>query len=265
MSAKHSLFVSHPETALCRLAPSQRSLLGCLLMSFRRTLARISSRVQRDGCWGLARWLKYRWNEARWERRLGLETGTPVKISHSDAEDYHPTDYQLVERALNHLRIRRDRDVLLDLGCGKGRVLAVACRYPFRRLFGVEVDQDLAQTAEKNLNRLATRRQTPPVTIDHADAAEWPIPDDVSIVFLFNPFYGETFRRAMSNLRRSWQTRLRPLAVLYIQPVQHPDLLANEDWLELSEEINTWPRHDLRLRIYEPNWKKCATTAVTLA
>lgn len=64
------------------------------MMSVRRNVARISSRIQRDGWFGLARWLKYRWNEARWEKRLGLETTITVPIAEQlgrlDAEDYHP-------------------------------------------------------------------------------------------------------------------------------------------------------------------------------
>lgn len=160
------------------------------------------------------------------------------------------------------MRIRHDRDVLIDLGCGKGRVLAVACHYPFRKVMGVELDQDLAEAARNNLHRLAARGTTAPFVVDCADAAAWPIPEEVSIVFLFNPFYGETFRKVLANLRQSWDAQLRPLTVIYLQPVQHPDLLASEDWLDCVNEVDTWPRHDLRLRIYEAVGKKSATTAV---
>lgn len=56
-------------------------------------------------------------------------------------------------------------------------------------------------------------------------AGEFSVPDDVTVVFLFNPFGEETLRRALTNLRASVARKPRPLRILYFAPVHHEAVL----------------------------------------
>ena len=44
-----------------------------------------------------------------------------------------------------------DRDVFVEFGCGKGRVVHQAARRPFRRVVGVEISPVLAEAARSGL------------------------------------------------------------------------------------------------------------------
>src|SRR5215218_10190886 len=50
------------------------------------------------------------------------------------------------------LEVSRD-DVFVDLGCGKGRVLYMAARRPFKRVIGIEWSERFSRIARVNLDR----------------------------------------------------------------------------------------------------------------
>src|SRR5882724_11277495 len=65
----------------------------------------------------------------------------------------------------------------LDVGAGKGRALLLAAELPFRKVIGVELSEDLARVAQKNITiwkRLAHPRAK--IRVMHEDAMEfrWP-------------------------------------------------------------------------------------------
>jgi SAM-dependent methyltransferase len=114
------------------------------------------------------------------------------------------------------------RDVFVDLGSGKGRVVLEAARkYPFRRVIGVEISPRLNEIATANLRRLKGPLQCSRVEFVTADASTWDPPDDLTVAYLYNPFRGELFSAAISRLiglvdRRGW-----PLHLIYINPTEH--------------------------------------------
>lgn len=227
-----------------------------LVVAIPLNIGRLLGSVRRKGVVQTFRFMMYRWTEWRWEKSLGLRTRQIVEtrrlLGRQDAEDYDPTDFQIIRKVLERINVRPQQDVLLDIGCGKGRVLAVAALYPFLRVHGIELDPKLVTIAQSNLKRLSNRQRASDVTIEVADAANWPIPADVTTVFLFNPFYDETFLKMIDQLRRSWIENPRPFLIIYLQPVVHRNVLAEQNWLELVEELETWPRSDLRLCLYRP-------------
>jgi hypothetical protein len=86
-------------------------------------------------------------------------------------------------------------DVFVDLGSGKGQALLIAGRLPYRRVVGVEIDEEFSQCAKRNVERARPRLRVQEVNVVTANVLEWPIPDDASVVFMFNPFVGQTFCR----------------------------------------------------------------------
>lgn len=78
----------------------------------------------------------------------------------------------------------RPGDVLADIGCGKGRVVAfLAARYPGRRVIGVEMD-DTALFARQAFS------DNPDIEIRHA-SLEDAFPREANIFFLFPPTDGD--------------------------------------------------------------------------
>jgi SAM-dependent methyltransferase len=118
-------------------------------------------------------------------------------------------------------------DVFLDYGSGKGRVLFQAARdYPFQRIIGVELSPELNEIAQANIERNRFRLRCPDVQTVAGDAADHQVPDDVSVIYLYNPFRGTTFARVVDNIVASLDRRPRRLRVVYKSPLEEDRLLA---------------------------------------
>jgi SAM-dependent methyltransferase len=119
-----------------------------------------------------------------------------------------------VYRQLRALPIRPD-DAFLDLGCGKGRALLVASRFPFGRLIGVDLSPSLLATAAANAERI--RELSPGVRIElvESDAGLYEIPDDVMTIYLNNPFPSPVVEQVLDQLMASVQRRPRMIGIIY--------------------------------------------------
>ena len=104
-----------------------------------------------------------------------LEYALAAGITASGADayryPYEPTPYSVLERLAESGYIKKD-NILMDYGCGKGRVglflhYAVGCES-----VGLEYDADIFQQAEEN-RKTAAKGQG--ITFYHADAAEFPV------------------------------------------------------------------------------------------
>ena len=134
-----------------------------------------------------------------------------------------------VRRVLRKLK-PGPQDVFVDLGSGKGIALLIAGRLPFRRVIGVDIDEELDRSAKENIERAAGRFRAAEVTSVTASVLEWPVPDDLSIVYMFNPFTGKTFREAMQRIFDSYDREPRELHIIYGYPAEH-------DWLVSSGRV----------------------------
>ncbi len=164
------------------------------------------------------------------DRRLGITTtdGEVVReLGRAFDDDYRlncrPVSYVGMERLLRKLA-PRPTDALLDMGCGAGRAICVAAQHPFSRVIGIEIDKDLCALAERNARRL--RRHAVRPEIVRADAAKYPVPDDITIVFLFSTFGGDVLRSALTRVVESIDRVPRRLRLAYGNPREHELIVA---------------------------------------
>lgn len=174
--------------------------------------------------------------EILFERPAGIHSGGMVRLvdvglGHSERVDYTPLPWRALPRILPPVK---PDDVFVDLGVGKGRVLCQAARYPFARCIGVEISDEMAEIARTNLTTMR-RRRARSVDVITADATRWPIPDDVSMAFLNNPFIGELFVRTVDNLIASVDRLPRLLRLIYVNPWEH-DVLIGTGRFRLVQE-----------------------------
>lgn len=165
------------------------------------------------------------------DRRLGLDTAREVRVADlrpgdPDRVGYEASSWWVLPRVLPPNEVAPN-DVFLDYGSGKGRVLYQAARqYPFRRVIGVELSEELNAVARGNIARNASRLRCRDVEIVTMDAADYRLPDDVSIVYLYNPFKGELFARVVANMVASLDRRPRQMRVIYRTPLEEDALLG---------------------------------------
>jgi SAM-dependent methyltransferase len=158
----------------------------------------------------------------------GIDTASHAagpEHDHPERLAYLPSGWHVLPRALRHVGVSED-DTFVDFGCGKGRVVHQAARRPFRKVIGVEISADLAETARASLAARSGQHRAKEIEIVVADAAEYEIPDDLTIVYFFHPFFGETFDAVIRNLIDSLDRHPRRMSLIYVWPLFADQVLA---------------------------------------
>jgi len=161
-------------------------------------------------------------------RDRGLDTtGIEYRGEHLHGERvrYEPSGWSYLQRALPRESVAPD-EVFLDYGSGKGRIVYQAARYPFARVIGVEVSEELNEVARANIERKRRKLACGDVELVTADAAGFDVPDEVTVAYLFYPFVGDTFRAVMGKLVESLERRPRRVRLIYVCPVLQDEVLA---------------------------------------
>jgi hypothetical protein len=140
------------------------------------------------------------------------------------SNDYEPTRVELFEQMIDAADIEPHRFSFIDYGSGKGRILLLAARLPFRRVVGVEYSPKLHRIAEKNLHslRIAERRSGPVESIC-IDAVQFRIPEESVVLYFFNPFEKMIMSAVRDNVVRSYECNPKSIVVIYLSPF-HPDV-----------------------------------------
>ena len=171
--------------------------------------------------------------------------------NNSSGRDYIATDYQCLDTLFEYLNPDLNNDVFLDYGCGKGRVIAVAAMYPFRRVTGVEYSAALCEIAEQNIQRASKQFKCQDVEIINADAGQYKLPNDVSLIFLFNPFGEDVLDRVHLRIGESLKQAPRRLRLIYAFPANKADYFTASNCLQMTAELPTARWEKFRLRVYE--------------
>jgi SAM-dependent methyltransferase len=161
------------------------------------------------------------------EETAGHVSRESIGVAHPDAVRYAASPWWILRWLLPQSAVKPS-DVFVELGCGKGRVvLDAARRYPFSRVVGVELAPDLSGVARELVERERGRLRSPDVRIETLDATAFPIPDDMTHVYLYNPFNGPTFERVCENIIASLDRAPRTVRLMYLHPADHATLMAS--------------------------------------
>jgi len=174
------------------------------------------------------------------DRRFGITTSDDEvarELGRPSDDDYRfgfrAISYPGIDRLMRKLEPSQT-EALLDMGSGAGRAICVAAQYPFARVIGIEIDEKLCALAERNACRL--RRYAVRPEIVRADAAKYRIPDDITVVFLYNPFKGEVLKTALTRVLESYDRAPRRLKLAYANPREH-ELIASMQRFRAADKI----------------------------
>jgi SAM-dependent methyltransferase len=164
----------------------------------------------------------------------GTDTGgylRPDEIGSGGIHDAMNNGYSAVAPSVFREACRRWRETLpssaarleaytfVDVGAGKGRALLLAAELPFRKIIGVEVNDALAEIAERNIrlwNRLARPRAK--IRVVHEDAATFRWPRTPLLVCFNNPFDCALVELLASRLAAAAASGPGLLDLLYVNP-----------------------------------------------
>jgi SAM-dependent methyltransferase len=188
--------------------------------------------------------LLWRFQQRVFEWRLGVATSGHVYLDDDAATPgrvfYEGCEWLPVHRVLRRLR-PGPRDVFVDLGSGKGQALLIAARFGYGRVRGVELMESLVAEADANVRRAAPKLRCRDVVTDCADVLEWEIPDDLSTTFLYCPFTGDVFHRALERVFASYDRNPRPLRIVYDYPWEHNWLVSTGRVVVEDVSPAQWP------------------------
>jgi SAM-dependent methyltransferase len=149
-----------------------------------------------------------------------------VGLDHPDWNYYAPSGWLWIKRALRGLGVGPG-DVFVDFGSGKGRVVYQAARsFRFKRVVGVEVAEAFNAVARTNIEANRHRLKCRDVELVTIDAAQYPIPPDMTVAYFYNPFGGDVFRAVLRNIVDSLDRAPRRMYVIYANPLMADELLA---------------------------------------
>jgi len=164
------------------------------------------------------------------DRRYGVHTSGRVELAELGLADpervfYIATNWRTLRRTLQRYEITPD-DVFIDLGSGMGRMVLEASRFPFKRVIGVELASELHSIAQENVRRSRRSARCAEIELVNSDILDYAFPDDVTFIYMFNPFQGTIFRDAIDNVIRSLDRNPRTVQLIYRVPVEEPYLLS---------------------------------------
>ena len=174
-------------------------------------------------------------NENTWDKLLKIKTsGRDDSNSDQYRFPYEPTPYSVLERLANSGYIRK-KDVVLDYGCGKGRVEFFLSYQTKANTIGIEYDERIYQSAIENQNTFMSRVKTDFVL---ARAEEYEVPPEVNRFYFFNPFSVELLRKVMARIIDSYYAQPRELLLFFYYPSEeYISYLMTVDELAFYDEI----------------------------
>ena len=194
-------------------------------------------------------------NEKNWDKLLRIRTsGRDDSNADMYRYPYEPTPYCVLERLANSGLIRKG-NILLDYGCGKGRVDFFLSWQTRCRSVGIEYDERIYKKALENKESAVSSER---VSFVFADAEHFPVPESVDCMYFFNPFSLELLRKVMARIIESYYENPRQIQLFFYYPSdEYISYLMTVDELMFIDEIDCrdlFPGNDSRERIVGKRW-----------
>lgn len=162
------------------------------------------------------------WNNLALDLRFGGFLGGSQRSRDAGATWVVNTDYAVMPQIFGD-RVRPE-DVLVDVGCGKGRVINWWLHQGYgNRMIGLEL---VPEVAERTRARLRKHRNITIVTGDAIDN----LPAVGTLFYLFNPFSDEAGTQRFMDRFRELFTRRPGVRAFYYNPVFAELFRRSHDW-----------------------------------
>jgi SAM-dependent methyltransferase len=173
------------------------------------------------------------------DRKYGGSCGGayPTRFEEIGAKSTSSIDYYQLSRLFHEKNgvVIRESDVLVDVGCGKGRVINWWLHQALRnKIVGIELDERFARFAAKRLKPYANVRIVCGNALDN-------VPEDGTVFFLFNPFHAPVVEAFKDRLYSMFHDRGN-VTIVY----------CNCKCLDLFRNDPNWVVQPPRLRTFYP-------------
>lgn len=172
--------------------------------------------------------------ESTWDKLLQIETsGRDDTNSDEYRYPYEPTPYCVLER-LADSELFGQNTVVLDYGCGKGRVDFFLSYRTKAKTIGIEYDERIYSSAISNQKRALSGAE---FVLTRAE--EYKVPVAVNRCYFFNPFSVEILHKVMARILESYYENPREIFLFFYYPSDdYIAYLMTVDELEFYDEIS---------------------------
>ena len=188
--------------------------------------------------------------ENTWDKLLRIRTsGRDDLKADRFHHPYEPTPYCVLQRLAASGLIGAG-DVVLDYGCGKGRVEFFLSHETGAKTIGIEYDERIYGDALENQRNAVSKARTEFVL---ANAEHYEVPLSVNRCYFFNPFSVEILRKVLARVIESYYEHPREVLLFFYYPSEeYLSCLMTVDELEFYDEIacgDLFEGNDLREQI----------------
>ena len=124
----------------------------------------------------------------------GLDPKKVKRCTHSN------TPY--LKKTLKLLRISKN-DSILDIGCSKGAALLCMHEFPFRKIHGIEISDNLVHIANNNFLRLRKKN----IGITNIDALDFKDYKEYNIFYIYNSLFPQDLKKVLEIILNSNKNR----------------------------------------------------------
>ena len=166
--------------------------------------------------------------------KYGSNTFAPVELKNltivdgdvKKASRYEAVSFYMLEHLFTAFRKISNNTSIVDLGCGKGRVMMVAAHFGFTDITGIDFAREVCE--EANANMMKQQGQFPGVSwnVINQNVEAYDVSSKDSVFFMFNPFDYSVLKNFLKKLDISCDQFPRPIYFLYASP-QYDKLLLN--------------------------------------
>jgi tRNA1(Val) A37 N6-methylase TrmN6 len=142
---------------------------------------------------------------------------------------YEPVSFHILEKLFDAFKKISDNTSIIDLGCGKGRMMMVAPYFGFTNITGIDFAKELCQQAIINMEK--KEQQFPHIhwQVINENVEQHEINSNDSVFFMFNPFDEDVLMNFLKKLEVSCTRFPRQVYFLYASP-QYQKLLLNKGY-----------------------------------
>lgn len=184
------------------------------------------------------------------DKELNIETlGRNDDYSDTHRYPYEPTAYSVLDRVIESEMLSKD-DIVIDFGCGMGRVpIYLNCSIGCRTI-GIEMFEEFYKKALLNQSQYLKGTE---VAFYMGRAEQCVLPDNLTACFMFNPFDVSILRGVIANLIKSYHKNPRQIKLFFYYPSdEYVAYLMSVPELEFWDEIDCmdlFPQKDERNRV----------------
>ena len=173
--------------------------------------------------------------EKNWDKLLNIHTsGRDDSAADAYHHPYEPTPYSVLERLADSGYIHSD-SIVIDYGCGKGRVSFFMHHRLRCRTIGLEYDSQIYEQALWNQEQYG---KTENITFLCENAVEYEI-KDADCFYFFNPFSVEILKSVLARILDSYYEKPRTMQLFFYYPDdEYVAYLMSQEELQFLDEID---------------------------